>query len=196
MGEGRNAVGLSRLHILAAAEASLKRLKLEHIDLYQLHAVDPLTPIDETLRALDDLVRAGKVRYIGLCNFPSWQIMKALGVSERLGLARFESAQMYYSAVGRDIERDIVPLALDQSMSVMAWSPLAGGYLSGKYVDGGGQGRRSAFEFPPVDAVVGRKVLKVVERLASRHNVSAARIALAYLLASQRSRLSSSARAT
>jgi aryl-alcohol dehydrogenase-like predicted oxidoreductase len=185
MGSDANAVGLSRRHVIAAAEASLKRLRTDHIDLYQLHGFDPLTPIDETLRALDDLVRAGKVRYIGLCNFPAWRIMQALGVSERMHLARFETAQMYYSAVGRDIETDVIPLCREQRMSVMAWSPLAGGYLSGKYRNADATGRRASFDFPPVNGKSGAKALAAIDRIARKRGTSAAQVSLAWLLAKE-----------
>jgi aryl-alcohol dehydrogenase-like predicted oxidoreductase len=128
-----NLWGLSRKHVFDAIDASLERLELDYVDLYQVHAFDPLTPLEETLEALDEVVRSGRVRYIGLCNYAAWQIAKALGVSERSGLARFESAQMYYSIAGRDLEREVVPLAQDQELAILPWSPLAGGLLSGKF---------------------------------------------------------------
>ena len=132
-GPGVNQLGLSRYHIMAALDASLKRLQLDHVDLYQIHGTDPLTPIEETLDALDDCVRAGKVRYLGVSNHAAWHIAKSLGVSERRGLARFESVQAYYSIAGRELEREIVPLANDQKLAILPWSPLAGGFLSGKF---------------------------------------------------------------
>ncbi|HVZ31997.1 MAG TPA: aldo/keto reductase, partial [Polyangiaceae bacterium] len=132
-GPGPNQVGLSRAHIFAAIEASLARLKLDYIDLYQIHGLDIDTPIEETVRALDDLVRQGKVRYVGFCNLAAWQTMKALAYAERWNLARFESAQVYYSLVGRDIEREIVPLCQAEGLAILPWSPLAGGLLSGKF---------------------------------------------------------------
>ncbi len=132
-GEGANQRGASRYHIIDAVKASLKRLQLDHIDLYQIHGVDPATPIEETLRALDTLVQHGHVRYIGVSNWAAWQIAKALGMSERLGLARFESLQAYYTVAGRDLERDIVPMLQSEKVGLMVWSPLAGGFLSGKY---------------------------------------------------------------
>ena len=115
-----------------AVNASLKRLQLDHIDLYQIHGFDPSTPIEETLRALDD-GEHGQVRYVGVSNLAAWQIMKALGITERLGLARFESLQAYYTIAGRDLERELVPLMQSEGLGLMVWSPLAGGFLSGKY---------------------------------------------------------------
>jgi aryl-alcohol dehydrogenase-like predicted oxidoreductase len=132
-GNGPNTRGLSRSHIIDGVKASLTRLQLDHIDLYQVHGFDPATPIDETLRALDQLVRHGHVRYIGVSNWAAWQIAKALGISERLGLARFESLQAYYTVAGRDLEREIVPMLKSEGVGLMVWSPLAGGLLSGKY---------------------------------------------------------------
>ena len=133
MGQGPNAVGLSRGHIMDQVAASLKRLGLDHIDLYQIHGFDPVTPIEETLRALDDCVSRGFVRTIGCSNLAAWQIMKALGISDKHGYARFETVQAYYSIAGRELEREIVPLVEDQGLGVMVWSPLAGGFLSGKF---------------------------------------------------------------
>jgi len=119
MGTGHNQIGLSRYHIMENINASLKRLQVDHIDLYQIHGRDPFTPLEETLDALDDCVRAGKVRYLGLCNLPAWEITKSLWISDKKNLARFESLQMYYSVVGRDIEREIVPLANDQKLAIL-----------------------------------------------------------------------------
>ena len=146
--------GLSRGHIMDQVAGSLKRLGLEHIDLYQIHGFDAATPIEETLRALDDLVSRGLVRTIGCSNMAAWQIMKALGVSSARGYARFETVQAYYTIAGRDLEREIVPLVEDQGLGVMVWSPLAGGLLSGKFTRDGStpnDARRAAFDFPPVD---------------------------------------------
>lgn len=133
MGPGPNQVGLSRGHIFDAIDASLRRLKLDYIDLYQIHGADVVTPIEETVRALDALVHSGKVRYVGYCNLPAWLAMKALAYADADGLARFQSAQMYYALVSRDIEREVVPLAEDQGLAILPWSPLAGGLLSGKF---------------------------------------------------------------
>ena len=185
MGPGPNEVGLSRAHILSAVDASLKRLQLDHIDLYQVHGRDPLTPLEETLDALNDCVRAGKVRYIGLCNLAAWEIAKALGISERRGWARFESAQMYYSIAGRDLEREIVPLTRDQRLAILPWSPLAGGLLSGKFRrdQAGPEGaRRTTFDFPPVDKERLFTIVDAMRPIAERREVSVARVALAWLL--------------
>jgi aryl-alcohol dehydrogenase-like predicted oxidoreductase len=185
MGPGPNEVGLSRAHILSAVDASLKRLQLDHIDLYQIHGRDPLTPLEETLDALNDCVRAGKVRYIGLCNLAAWEIAKALGISERRGWARFESVQAYYSIAGRDLEREIVPLSNDQGLAILPWSPLAGGLLSGKFKrnQAGPEGaRRTTFDFPPVDKERVFTIVDAMRPIAERHEVSVARVALAWLL--------------
>jgi aryl-alcohol dehydrogenase-like predicted oxidoreductase len=185
MGPGPNQVGLSRAHILSAVDASLKRLQLDHIDLYQIHGRDPLTSLEETLDALDACVRAGKVRYIGLCNLAAWEIAKALGISERRGWARFESVQAYYSIGGRDLEREIVPLANDQRLGILPWSPLAGGLLSGKFSrdQAGPEGaRRTTFDFPPVDKERAFTIVDAMRPIAARHEVSVARVALAWLL--------------
>lgn len=185
MGPGPNQGGLSRVHILAAIDASLTRLRLDYVDLYQIHGADPLTPLEETLDALDDCVRAGKVRYIGLCNLPAWQIAKALWICDRRGLARFESVQAYYSIAGRDLEREILPLARDQQLAILPWSPLAGGLLSGKFSrDGAGPAgaRRTTFDFPPVDRERAFNVIDVMRPIAQAHGASVARVALAWLL--------------
>ncbi|CAN5230069.1 aldo/keto reductase [soil metagenome] len=181
MGSGPNARGASRGHIMDQVKASLARLGTDHIDLYQIHGWDPLTPIEETVRALDDLVRQGHVRYVGVSNWAAWQIAKALGISERLGLARFESTQSYYTLVGRDLERELVPMMRSEQVGLMVWSPLAGGYLSGKYRDGQ-DGRRAAFDFPPVDQTRGGVVLAALDKVAATKGVSVARVALAWLL--------------
>src|SRR5580698_1849149 len=184
-GPGVNQLGLSRYHIMAALDASLKRLQLEHVDLYQIHGTDPLTPIEETLDALDDCVRAGKVRYLGVSNHAAWHIAKSLGISERKGLARFESIQAYYSLAGRELEREIVPLANDQRLAILPWSPLAGGFLSGKFKpDGQGPegARRTTFDFPPVDREKAFRIIDVMRPISARHGVSVAGIAVAWLL--------------
>jgi aryl-alcohol dehydrogenase-like predicted oxidoreductase len=184
-GPGPNQVGLSRSHILAAIEASLRRLKLDFIDLYQVHGVDIDTPIEETVRALDDIVRAGKARYVGFSNFPAWLAMKALGCADACGLARFVSAQLYYSIASRDIERELVPLAQDQGLAILPWSPLAGGLMSGKFdldKPGPAGARRTSFDFPPVDRVRATTVLTAPPPVAEALGVSPARVALAWLL--------------
>jgi aryl-alcohol dehydrogenase-like predicted oxidoreductase len=185
MGPGPNRVGLTRTHIMDEVEASLRRLKLNHIDLYQIHGVDQVTPLDQTLRALEDLVRSGKVRYIGLSNYGAWQIMKGLGISERERWSRFESIQAYYSIAGRDLEREIVPMALDQGLSILVWSPLAGGLLSGKFseaVTGPEGARRTSFDFPPVDRARAFRAVEAMRPIAAAHGVSVARVALAWVL--------------
>ncbi|HTW38964.1 MAG TPA: aldo/keto reductase [Steroidobacteraceae bacterium] len=184
-GPGFNQVGLSRYHILHALDASLERLQLDHVDLYQIHGDDPLTPLEETLDALNDCVRAGKVRYLGVSNHAAWHIAKALGICERRGLARFESVQAYYSLAGRDIEREIVPLASDQRLAILPWSPLAGGFLTGKFSrDGKGppEARRSSFDFPPLDHERAFRVIDAARPIAQAHEVSVARVALAWVL--------------
>ncbi len=186
MGDKPNDRGASRGHIMDSVEASLKRLQTDHIDLYQIHATDPVTPIDETLRALDDLVSRGLVRYVGVSNWQAWRIAKALGVSERKDYARFETVQAYYSIAGRDLERDIVPLMQEEKLGLMVWSPLAGGLLSGKYgpgAPGNGEGRRANFDFPPVDKDRAWACVAVMREVAEKHGVSVATVALAYILA-------------
>jgi aryl-alcohol dehydrogenase-like predicted oxidoreductase len=184
-GPGVNDVGLSRGHIMDSVHNSLKRLGTDYIDLYQIHGADLVTPLDETLRALDDLVRQGKVRYLGASNLAAWQLMKALGISEHRGLSRFESLQAYYSIAGRDLERELVPLMKDQQLGLMVWSPLAGGFLSGKFrrnSQGPEGARRAAFDFPPVDKERAYNVIDVMDGIAQAHNASVARVALAWLL--------------
>jgi aryl-alcohol dehydrogenase-like predicted oxidoreductase len=184
-GAGANSVGLSRGHIMDQIAGSLKRLGLDYVDLYQIHGFDPVTPIDETLRALDDCVSRGLVRTIGCSNLAAWQIMKALGISERRGFARFETVQAYYTIAGRDLEREIVPLVEDQGLGVMVWSPLAGGLLTGKFArDGKGPegARRVVFDFPPVDKDRAFAIVDAMRPIAEAHGASVARVALAWLL--------------
>jgi aryl-alcohol dehydrogenase-like predicted oxidoreductase len=186
MGAGHNQIGLSRYHIMENVNASLKRLQVDHIDLYQIHGRDPFTPLEETLDALDDCVRAGKVRYLGLCNLSAWEITKSLWISDRKNLARFESLQMYYSVAGRDIEREVVPLAKDQNLAIMPWSPLAGGFLSGKYSRENEKpegARRATLDFPPVERERLWRVLDVMRPIAADNLVSIAQVSLAWLLA-------------
>jgi aryl-alcohol dehydrogenase-like predicted oxidoreductase len=184
-GAGPNARGSSRSHILDGMKASLKRLQLDHIDLYQIHGFDPATPIEETVRALDQLVRHGQVRYVGVSNWAAWQIVKALGIAERFGLARIESLQAYYTVAGRDLERELIPMLKSEGIGLMVWSPLAGGLLSGKY--GRGQqaedgSRRIGFDFPPVDRERAYACIDVMRPIAQGHGVSVAQIAIAWLL--------------
>ncbi|MEQ1817899.1 MAG: aldo/keto reductase [Terricaulis sp.] len=180
-----NLWGLSRKHIFDAIDASLERLDLDYIDLYQVHSFDPAVPLEETLEALDEVVKSGRARYLGLCNHAAWQIAKALGISERNGLARYDSLQMYYTIAGRDLEREVVPLAKDQNLAILPWSPLAGGFLSGKYTrataptDGS---RRIAFDFPPVDKEKAYDIIDVMKEIGDARGVSVAQIALSWLL--------------
>jgi len=184
-GPGPNAVGLSRGHIMDQIAGSLKRLELDYVDLYQIHGFDPVTPIEETLRALDDCVSRGLVRTIGCSNLAAWQVMKALAVSERRGFARFETVQAYYSIAGRDLEREILPLVEDQGLGVMVWSPLAGGLLTGRFTREGAPppgARRAVFDFPPVDRERAYDIVDAMRPIAKAHGVSVARVALAWLL--------------
>ena len=194
MGPGRNDAGISRHHLMDQIDASLKRLGMDHIDLYQIHGWDSQTPMEEALRALDDIVRSGRVRYIGVSNWAAWQIAKALGVSERLGLEKFASLQAYYTVAGRDLEREIVPMLRSEGVGLMVWSPLAGGFLSGKYQRGDddrgqgakniGEGRRASFDFPPVDMDRGYDLIEAMRAMADSRGegASVAQIALAWLL--------------
>ncbi|SEO34450.1 Predicted oxidoreductase [Luteibacter sp. UNC138MFCol5.1] len=185
MGQGRNDVGASRGHLMDAVEASLKRLQTDHIDLYQIHATDVLTPIEETMRALDDMVTQGKVRYIGVSNWAAWRIAVANGIATTKDYARFETVQAYYSIAGRDLERELVPLMEYQKLGLLVWSPLAGGLLSGKFsrTNQNPEGsRRSAFDFPIVDKDRAWDVIEAMEPIARSRGCSIARIALAWLL--------------
>ena len=184
-GRGPNARGNTRSHIIDGVKASLKRLQLDHVDLYQIHGFDPATPIEETMEALDILVRHGHVRHIGVSNWAAWQIVKAQGIAERKGLARFESLQAYYTLAGRDLERELVPMLRHEQVGLLVWSPLAGGLLSGKYgrdQEGEQGSRRVDFDFPPVDRERGYDVIDAMRPIAGAHGVSVARIALAWLL--------------
>ena len=186
MGTGPNDRGASRGHIMDGVKASLDRLGLDHIDLYQIHGNDIITPVEETLRALDDLVSEGLVRYIGCSNWAGWKIMKSLGISEQRGWSRFETVQAYYSIAGRDLEREIVPMMGDQNVGLMVWSPLAGGLLSGKFGPGsnGPEGaRRTGFDFPPVNRDRAWACVDVMREVAEAHDATVARVALAWVLA-------------
>ena len=185
VGPGRNAVGASRGHILDSVEGSLRRLQTDYIDLYQIHANDSVTPIEETLHALDTLVRHGKVRYVGCSNWQAWKIARSLGVSELKNFVRFETLQAYYSIAGRDLERELAPLMEAEKIGLLVWSPLAGGLLSGKYSRNNQKpenSRRSEFDFPIVDKERTWKILDAIAPIAKAHNCSAARISLAWLL--------------
>jgi aryl-alcohol dehydrogenase-like predicted oxidoreductase len=187
MGDGPNDAGLSRHHIVTGCEASLRRLGTDHIDLYQVHEWDGLTPLEETLEALDLLVRSGKVRYVGASNYAGWQLMKALGTAGRLGLPRFVSQQIYYSLQAREAEYELIPAAVDQGLGVLVWSPLAGGLLSGKYrrdlQPPAGSRQLTDWNEPPVrdqDALY--EIVDVLVSIGEERGVSAAQVALAYLL--------------
>lgn len=191
MAEGKNQVGLGRLQIMQQIEGSLKRLQTDHIDLYQIHGFDPITSLEETMRGLEDVVRSGKVRYIGCSNLAAWQVMKANGIADKQGWTKFVSTQNYYSIAGRDIENELVPMVQDQQMAILPWSPLAGGFLSGKYTrnnkpeDGS---RRLNFDFPPVNQERAYDIIEAMQPIAEAHRgdgpgVSVARIALAWVLA-------------
>ncbi|WP_117196032.1 aldo/keto reductase [Rhizobium terrae] len=185
MGAGPNQAGNSRAHIMNSVKASLKRLQVDYIDLYQLHNVDTVTPIEESLAALDTLVREGLVRYVGVSNWSAWQMARAIGHSERLNLARIATTQNYYTVAGRDIEREIVPLIDAEKLGLLVWSPLAGGLLSGKFSrekQGAEGSRRTTFDFPPVAMDHAYAVIEAMERIGQRKGVSVARIALAWLL--------------
>ena len=187
-GPGPNDRGLSRHHIHSAVDASLRRLGTDYIDLYQVHKRDLLTPPDETLRALDDLVQAGKVRYLGVSNFPAWEIMKANALAAANGWTRFESVQAYYNLAARDIEREIVPLLRDQQIGLMVWSPLAGGVLTGKYSREGKAppgARRESFDVGPVDYDRVHRVVDVAREIAQTKNATIPQVTLAWLLAQE-----------
>jgi aryl-alcohol dehydrogenase-like predicted oxidoreductase len=184
MGPGPNGAGMSRGHIMDQVGASLKRLQLDHIDLYQIHGFDPSTPIEEALEAMDALVRQGSVRYFGLSNWAAWQVAKAVGITERRNLAPVASLQAYYTLAGRDLEREVVPMLKSEGVGLMVWSPLAGGFLSGKY-DRNSEatdGRRATFDFPPVDRERGYAVIDVLRGIAEAKGRSVAQVALAWLL--------------
>ena len=184
MGDGRNDVGLSRYHIFQSVDESLQRLQMDHIDVLYVHGVDLKTPIEETMRALNDIVLTGKVRYIAVCNWPAWMVMKAAGIAEKYGWNKFVGLQYYYSLSSRDIEREVVPLAVDQNLAIMPWSPLAGGFLSGKYTrnnEKAGDSRRDIFDFPPVNREKAYDIIDVIAEIGKQHNVSAAQVALAWV---------------
>lgn len=184
--KGSNAVGSTRHYIHRACEASLRRLGTDHIDLYQLHSVDELTAIEETLEALDDLVRAGKVRYVGCSNYASWQLMRALASSDARRLQRFASLQAYYSLISREVEWELLPLCADQGLGVLVWSPLAGGMLSGKYerdADALSGTRREKIATPGlVDEEQAFRILDVLRELAAEHDATVARVAINYVM--------------
>ncbi len=185
MGPGANQVGLSRLHIADSVNDSLRRLGMDYIDLLYIHGVDPVTPIEETMRALEDVVRIGKVRYLGISNHPAWMVAKANGIADKNGWTKFCALQNYYTIASRDVEREIVPMAVSEGLALMPWSPLAGGFLSGKYTrsnQNAADSRRSNFDFPPINKEKAYDIIDDMEAISKEHNCSIAQIALAWLL--------------
>ena len=185
MGPGANQVGLSRLHIMDSVNDSLQRLKMSHIDLLYIHGVDPLTPLEETMRGLEDVLRSGKVRYIGISNHPAWMVVKANSYAEKMGWTKFVASQNYYSIASRDIEREIVPMALSESIGIMPWSPLAGGFLSGKFTrnnEVAGNSRRDTFDFPPINKMKAYDIIDVMNKIGRSHNVTVAAVALNWVI--------------
>jgi aryl-alcohol dehydrogenase-like predicted oxidoreductase len=183
MGEGPNRVGLSKLHILDSVDESLERLGTSHIDMLYIHGVDPVTALEETMRALEDVVRSGKVRYLGVSNHPAWMVMKANSYAESKGWTKFVASQNFYSIASRDIEREIVPMALSEGIGIMPWSPLAGGFLSGKFRRNGnedGSSRRVEFDFPPINKEKAYDLVDLMDKIGKRHGTSVARVALAW----------------
>jgi aryl-alcohol dehydrogenase-like predicted oxidoreductase len=184
MGEGVNNVGLSRYHIFHSVDESLKRLQLDHIDILYVHGVDKKTPVEEIMRSLNDIVLTGKVRYVAVCNWPAWMVMKALGTAEKHGWNKFVGMQYFYAVSARDIEREILPLAADQNIAVMPWSPLAGGFLSGKFTrnnEKAGDSRRDTFDFPPINKDKAFDIVDIMAEMGKQHNASVAEIALAWV---------------
>jgi aryl-alcohol dehydrogenase-like predicted oxidoreductase len=186
VGDGANQVGLSRLHIADSVNDSLERMGLSYIDLLYIHGVDPVTPLEETMRGLEDVVRSGKVRYLGVSNHPAWMVAKANGIADKMGWTRFTALQNYYTIAGRDVEREIVPMAQSEGLALMPWSPLAGGFLSGKYTrdkeKAGGDSRRDEFDFPPIDKEKAYDIIDLMFEIGQNHKVSVAQVALAWLL--------------
>ena len=186
-GPGPNDIGLSRKHIIESCDASLRRLGTDYIDLYQVHSFDPRTPLEETLRALDDLVRSGKVRYLGASNFAGWQLMKALAISAAQNLERFVTLQAFYSLIARDLENELVPLSLDQKLGILTWSPLGGGFLTGKYRRGqprpdGARRSDATDQFLQFDEERGFDIVAELEKIAGAHQATITQAALNYLL--------------
>ncbi len=184
MGSKPNSVGLSRYHILNSVDNSLRRLQMDHIDVLYVHGEDALTPVEEIMRSLNDIVLSGKVRYVAVCNWSAWKVMKAMGIAERNGWNRFVGMQYYYSIASRDIEREIVPLALDQQLSIMPWSPLAGGFLSGKFTRGNASAdgsRREVFDFPPINKERAYDIIDAMQAIAEKHHAATAQVALAWV---------------
>jgi aryl-alcohol dehydrogenase-like predicted oxidoreductase len=184
MSESVNNVGLSRYHMFQSVDESLKRLQLDHIDVLYVHGVDPKTPVEEIMRSLNDIVLTGKVRYIAVCNWAAWMVMQALGIAEKQGWNKFVGMQYFYALAGRDMERELLPLAADQNLAVMPWSPLAGGFLSGKFTrntEKAGDSRRDTFDFPPINKERTYDIIDVIAEVGKQHNVSVAEVALAWV---------------
>ncbi|RZA01909.1 MAG: aldo/keto reductase [Sphingobacteriaceae bacterium] len=183
MGEGMNNVGLSRSNIFQSVDASLKRMQMDFIDILYVHGTDLLTPIEETMRALNDIVLTGKVRYVAVCNWPAWMVMKALGIADKNGWNKFVGMQYYYSLASRDIEREVLPLTIDQNLAMMPWSPLAGGFLSGKYTRDNEKigSRRDNFDFPPINKDKTYDIIDVIAGIGKQYNATAAEVALAWV---------------
>lgn len=185
MAEGVNQIGLSRYHVMQSVEESLQRLQMDHIDLLYVHGVDFATSIEQIVHTLHDLVQSGKVRYVGVCNWPAWMVMKAIGIAKRHGWHSFVAMQYFYAAANRDVEQELIPLAQDQNLGFMPWSPLAGGFLSGKFTrdksNTGGGSRRDTFDFPVIDKEKAYDIIDVLIRMGENHQVSAAEVALAWV---------------
>jgi aryl-alcohol dehydrogenase-like predicted oxidoreductase len=185
MAPGVNQTGLSRYHIMQSVEESLQRLQMDHIDLLYVHGVDAVTSVEQIVHSLHDVVTSGKVRYVGVCNWPAWMVMKALGIAKQRGWHEFVAMQYFYAAANRDVEQELIPLALEEQVGFMPWSPLAGGFLSGKFTrdqtNTGGQSRRDSFDFPVIDKEKAYDIIDVLIRLGEGYNVSAAEIALAWV---------------
>jgi aryl-alcohol dehydrogenase-like predicted oxidoreductase len=184
MGPGANQVGLSKYHIMDSVDDSLRRMNLSHIDLLYIHGVDPLTPLEETMRALEEVVRTGKVRYLGVSNHPAWMMMKANSYAEKMGWNKFVASQNYYTIASRDIEREIVPMALNEGIGIMPWSPLAGGFLSGKFRrdnQGSDENRRRSFDFPPLNKEKAYDIIDVMDEIGKNHHASVAQVALSWI---------------
>src|SRR5476651_2346788 len=175
MGEGKNNLGLSRFHIFNSVDASLKRLQMDHIDILYVHGVDKRTPVEEIMHTLNDIVLTGKVRYVAVCNWPAWMVMKAQGIAEKNGWNKFTGMQYYYSLSGRDIEREILPVAADQNLAVMPWSPLAGGFLSGKYTrnnETAGDSRRDVFDFPIINKEKTYNIIDTIIEIGKQYDAT------------------------
>jgi aryl-alcohol dehydrogenase-like predicted oxidoreductase len=184
MNEKPNSVGLSRYHIFNSVEESLQRLQVDHIDLLYVHGVDPRTPVEEIMRSLNDVVLSGKVRYIAVCNWPAWMVMKAQGIASKQGWHHFVGLQYFYSLSARDIEREIVPLAADQQLGIMPWSPLAGGFLSGKFTrtnEKAGNSRRDEFDFPPINKSKAYDIVDLISEIGKPYQATTAQVALAWV---------------